>query len=226
MDAGSDRLKVTDFEDIPDLPAIYGTARQVAYIVEDVDAAMKRWHDEHGVGPFLVCRNAAPLVNAYYRGCKARRTPIDVAFAYVGDMQLELIAPVDDTPSMYKEARDRDQTSVHHYAVLVHDFATVYDRALDGGAVALVDAGIDGLARMSYLEDPETGLILEVIERNAVTLPYFDELERRVKSAPKEPYVHALNLNELAPKGAVLSQTTKFVGKWLTGGIRKTRRAG
>ena len=81
---------IGDFDKLPDIPAVFGPARQIAYVVDDIDAAIQRWHDEFNIGPFLVTRNAAPLSNAYYRGKKARTTRLNIAFAYVGDMQLEL----------------------------------------------------------------------------------------------------------------------------------------
>jgi len=131
---------IEDFENIPELPSVMGTAQQVAYVVEDIDAAMRRWHSDHGVGPFLITRNAVPLSNAYYRGQRAQTTRAHIAFAYVGDMQLELIELVGDTPGLYKEALDRGHTGVHHYAALVKDFPSAYNWALDNGFDAVIDA--------------------------------------------------------------------------------------
>jgi hypothetical protein len=65
---------ISDFKNIPQLPTIMGPARQVAYMVDDIDAAMTVWHGRYGVGPFLVTRDAIPLTNAYYRGEKAQTT--------------------------------------------------------------------------------------------------------------------------------------------------------
>ena len=82
---------IADFENVPELPAIFGPAKQIAYIVDDIDAAMRQWREEYGIGPFLVTRNVTPLSNAYYRGEKAPTNHVNIAFAYIGDMQLELI---------------------------------------------------------------------------------------------------------------------------------------
>ena len=82
---------INDFENIPPLPGIMGPARQAAYVVDDIDAAMQRWQDDHGVGPFLVARNENPMSNAFYRGKKAPSSRVNIAFAYVGDMQLCLL---------------------------------------------------------------------------------------------------------------------------------------
>ena len=215
---------ISDFENIPPLPKIMAPARQIAYVVDDIDAAMQHWHDLHGVGPFLVARNENPMSNAFYRGNKAPSSRVNIAFAYVGDMQLELIELIGDTPGLYKEALDRQQYGVHHYAVCVDDFAAAYNWALDNGFDAVVDVGVDGLARMSYVENPELGLILEVIEWNPLTRPYFDSLERRVRAADSTQLVHEFSLADLTPKAAVLGQLLKFSVKKLFGKVQQTRR--
>lgn len=215
---------IEDFNNIPEIPTIMGPARQIAYMVKDIDAAMATWHREYGVGPFLVTRNATPLTNAFYRGEKAPTARVNIAFAYVGDMQLEMIELIGDTPGLYKEALDRDQFGVHHYAVCVDDFPAAYNWALDNGFDAVIDAGIDGLARMSYVENPETGMILEVIQWNPMTKPYFEGLEKMVKTADKNQLVHEFKLADLTPKGAVFAALAKFMVKKLFGRIDQTRR--
>ena len=215
---------IQDFANIPTFPAIFGPAKQVAYMVEDIDAAMHHWHSEHNVGPFLVTRNALPLTNAFYRGEKAQPARVNIAFAYVGGMQLELIELIGDTPSLYKEALDRQQFGVHHYAVCVEDFPAAYNWALDNGFDAVIDAGIDGLARMSYLENPDTGLILEVIQWNPLTKPYFEGLEKMVRAADASQLVHEFKLADITPKGAVLMQLLRFGVNRLFGRVQQTRR--
>lgn len=215
---------IADFETLPQLPDIMGPARQIAYIVDDIDSAITHWHEAHGVGPFLVARRAVPLSNAFYRGEKAQTTRVNIAFAYVGDMQLELIELIGDTPGLYKEALDRKNYGVHHYAVCVDDFPAAYNWALDHGYDAVIDAGVDGLARMSYVENRDQGLILEIIEWNPLTRPYFNGLEHRVRSADPGQLVHNFALDELTPKAAVIGQLMKFSVNKLLGRIQPTRR--
>ncbi|GAB5453443.1 MAG: VOC family protein [Halioglobus sp.] len=217
-------MTLSDFETLPRLPGEFGPAEQVAYIVRDIDAAIQFWQETFDVGPFLVARNELPLSNAYYRGQKAEKARVNIAFAYVGDMQLELIELIGDTPSLYKEALDREHSGVHHYAVFVDDFPRAYNWALDNGFDAVVDAGVDGLARMSYIENPDTGLILEVIEYNGLTRPYFDVIERRVSDvAPGQP-VQEFELAELTPRFAVYTALAKLLLKKMTGQVKQTRR--
>lgn len=215
---------ISDFDNIPELPAIMGPAKQIAYMVNDIDEAMQHWHAEHGIGPFLVTRNAVPLSNAFYRGVKAQTTRLNIAFAYVGDMQLELIELIGDTPGLYKEALDRGQYGVHHYAVCVDDFSVAYNWALDNGFDAVIDAGVDGLARMSYMENTDSGIILEVIEWNPLTRPYFNGLEKMVRSADAGQLVHEFTLSDLTPKTAVFTGLAKYMLKKAFGRIEQTRR--
>jgi Glyoxalase/Bleomycin resistance protein/Dioxygenase superfamily len=215
---------ISDFKSIPELPPIMGPAKQIAYMVDNIDESIANWNKEAGVGPFLVTRNVVPLSNAFYRGEKARTTRVNIAFAYVGDMQLELIELIGDTPGLYKEALDRKQYGVHHYAVLVDDFPKAYNWALDNGYDAVIDAGVDGLARMSYVENKDAGIILEIIEWNPLTRPYFNGLEERVFSADKSQLIHEFKLSDLTPKGAVFGQLIKFFFKKLFGRAKQTRR--
>jgi len=217
-------MNIDDFSQLPMLPPIFGVASQVAYIVPDIDAAIKHWSKEHGTGPFLVARNQLPLSNAFYRGEKAEPARVNIAFAYVGELQLELIELIGDTPGLYKEAIDRNHRGVHHYAVCVEDFPAAYNWALDNGFDAVIDAGVDGLARMSYVEHVEQQLILEIIQWNPLTKPYFEGLERKVKEADRQQLIHEFTLADLTPKGAVLLQLAKFSINRMLGRIETTRR--
>ncbi len=215
---------IEDFSNIPDIPTIFGDARQIAYVVDDIDEAMQRWHRESNVGPFLVTRNTRPLSNAYYRGEKAAPTRLNIAFAYVDEMQLELIELIGDTPGLYKESLDRGDYGVNHYAVLVDDFAKTYNQALNQGWVAIIDSGLDGLARMSYIESPEKSMVLEVIEWNPLTRPYFNGLEKLVKSAEVGQLVHEFDLKDITPTLAVFTGLVKYTLKKLFGQVQQTRR--
>ncbi len=214
----------SDFDNIPQIPAIFGPARQIAYVVDDIDRAIAAWNDEYQVGPFMVTRKATPLNNAYYRGEKAQTTKVNLAFAYVDDMQLELIELIGDTPGLYKEFIDRGDYGVNHYAVLVENFAEAYKWALNNGWQPVIDAGIDGLARMSYIESPDKSMVLEVIEWNPLTRPYFNGLANLVKSADPKQLMHDFDIQELTPKLAVFTGLVKFGLKKLFGQANETRR--
>lgn len=216
-------MKIEDLENTPELPSNFGPIRQVAYIVSDIDAAIAHWKTL-GVKAFVVTRDVSPLQNAYYRGEKSLETPVHIGFGYHGVMQVELIEPLHTTPSIYAEAVERKITGVHHYAVCVEDFPTNYNYALDKGYEAVVDSGVDGLGRMSYVENPDTGVILEIIEWNALTRPYFDAIQNMCKEAGANGEDAEFELSSLTPKGALVKGIGKFLFMKLTGQIKPTRR--
>lgn len=216
-------MTLDDLTNLPDLPGTFGPAKQVAYIVPDIDAAIAHWKSL-GVGPFLVTRDVSPLQSAYYRGEKSGETPVHIGFAYHGDMQIELIEPLHTTPSIYAEAVERGITGVHHYAVCVEDFPGNYNFALDNGYEAVVDSGVDGLGRMSYVENPDTGIILEIIQWNDLTRPYFVKIRAMWEDAKAAGENAEFTLSSLTPKGAIIKGLAGFIFKKLTGQIKPTRR--
>ncbi len=62
-----------------------------------------------------------------------------------------------------------------------------------------VDAGLDGLTRMSYVENDQ-GLILEIVEWNAMPRPYFDGIKDLHKTCDKQQLVHEFKLADFTPK--------------------------
>jgi hypothetical protein len=90
------------------------TVRQVAYVVRDMEKALKYWTEYLKVGPFFMLEHA-PLENQKYRG-GASDADISIALGNSGDVQIELIYCENDAPSVYKEFLDAGKTGVHEAA--------------------------------------------------------------------------------------------------------------
>ena len=73
---------------------------QMAYVVEDIEAGMQRWIEQLGVGPWYLLEHFTGE-RATYRGAPAE-ADVALAMAYAGHMLVELIAPNDDKPSVYR----------------------------------------------------------------------------------------------------------------------------
>ena len=196
--------------ELPQLDPRFGPIRQVAYLVRNLDEAIEELHREHGMGPFLVARNEKPLTNARFRGEPCDSLTIHLGYVYVDGMQIELVEWVASEPSIYKEALDAlpagesGLNKIHHYAVCVADFRPCYRHAMNNGYAALVDSGIEGLAQMSYIQSTEQPeLIVELIQWNAITQPYFDKIEQLVANADPAQLIHEFTLSKLTPLGAV-----------------------
>jgi hypothetical protein len=96
-----------------------GQIVQTAYVVEDIEAAMRWWVRDGHAGPwFLLDSFTGP--DQRYRGEPAR-ADIRLAMAFAGHMMIELIQPKDDRPSVYRETIERRGYGFHHIGVAVDD---------------------------------------------------------------------------------------------------------
>src|SRR5262245_53575554 len=94
----------------------HGVIKQAAYIVDDLDAAIMRWVELVGAGPFFGIDRARGE-DVRYRGMPIN-LEASIALGNSGGLQIELIAPHGDAPSVYREL----PRGVHHLAILARDF--------------------------------------------------------------------------------------------------------
>ncbi|MBP1688113.1 MAG: hypothetical protein H6Q33_4256 [Deltaproteobacteria bacterium] len=156
---------------------LFGPIRQIAYIVDDVDASMQAWHRQMGVAPFVVIRRCNPFADMTYRGKPCAGVEMSIALSMIGPVQLEFIQQHCRTPSIYREALARNHTGLHHYAFYNKDFDSLYRHALANGMEAVVTSGPPGMLGMAYVESPTIpGLICELVRSNDLTEGMFDRI--------------------------------------------------
>lgn len=167
----------------PQLRELLGPIRQIAYVVPDIDVGMADWIDQMGTAPFLVHRELSPFPGYRYYGKSATAPVISLAFAQLGDLQLELIQQHDDTPSIYRDSLEGGPGGLHHYAFWTDDFGEAFPSLLSSGMEAVVECGDASSGRMSYLASKRIpGLVLELIEWNEAVRPYFEGSIRATES--------------------------------------------
>ena len=92
---------------------VFGEIRQLAFIVTDIDAAMRYWAGTLGVGPFFIKRRIA-FSNFIYRGNPSPSPSVSIALANSGFIQIELIQQHDDAPSIYKDYLEFSEGGLQH----------------------------------------------------------------------------------------------------------------
>jgi hypothetical protein len=107
---------------LPPRLAQLGTPSQIAFVTPDPGPELERWSTTFGAGPFFLIENLH-FNYTKYRGTSQDIT-IDAYLANWGDMQVEVIRPHDDTPSVYTEWLQKGGTGVHHVAMAVEDLET------------------------------------------------------------------------------------------------------
>ncbi len=106
------------------LHPILGPATQLGFVVRDVEAAMRHWIEVFGVGPFVCMERGVsqPPSVTWMRG-QPVRVELKLAFAFMGEVQVELIEQTNDAPSPYTEFLAAGREGLQHLGFWVHDHA-------------------------------------------------------------------------------------------------------
>jgi Glyoxalase/Bleomycin resistance protein/Dioxygenase superfamily len=129
-----------------------GQIIQMAYVVEDMHAAIRWWIKDAKTGPWFLLDHFW-AEDQCYRGSPSK-ADVAIAMGFAGHMCIELIQPLDTHPSVYREIIDRRGYGFHHVGIAVAyvdahipDYeARGYKLAFKanvptGGAVAYMDDG-------------------------------------------------------------------------------------
>jgi catechol 2,3-dioxygenase-like lactoylglutathione lyase family enzyme len=138
---------------------VLGAIDQIGHVTGDLDAAVAMWTSHLGVGPWTVYRNVR--LTGDYRGSPAEVT-IDVALAYQGGIQIELIEPTSSAPSPYRDSAGALREGVHHIAWVVDNLAAAMDDFARRGLSPVFRAG-NPASEVAYFE-PAPGVVWELIE--------------------------------------------------------------
>jgi hypothetical protein len=147
----------------------------MAYVVGDIEAGMQHWIEQLGVGPWFLLEHFTGE-RATYRGAPAA-ADVALAMAYAGHMLVELIAPHDDKPSVYREAIEQRGYGFHHFGVGSLDYDADVARHREQGHDLAFEAWVRTGGRVAYMDTTaELPGYVEVIEMDAATDAAFTRL--------------------------------------------------
>ncbi len=136
---------------------------QVAFVVEDLDAAVRHWADVLGVGPWSVWTMTGERIHdTQWHGAPAQ-FGIRHALAWAGDQQFELVQPLHG-PSIFAVQLAAGQLTSHIGAIVPDHVGSVAELRARGFTVlqsARFGQSEDGL--FAYLSHPDLPTIIELI---------------------------------------------------------------
>lgn len=149
--------------------AALGDVMQLAFVPEDFDAAVKHWTQTMGVGPFFM------IEGIHLNGMKYCGEPTDAVFdlalAYWGDLQIELIRPRDDHLSIYRGKYGATGNGLHHVCILVDDIDEATRVCTENGAEVVIE-GTFGTSRVIYVDPAPNsagggpGTLVEILQQS------------------------------------------------------------
>lgn len=138
---------------------------QVAYVVTDLDAAVRHWADVLGVGPWSVWTMHPDVLNDMeYAGSPAQFS-FRHALAWSGKMQIELVQPLDG-PSIFADQLARSGPGLNHVGRLAADHAAESAALVASGYTPLQSArfGASEDGRFAYFASPAGDAVIELIQ--------------------------------------------------------------
>lgn len=134
---------------------------QVAIIVRDLDAAMRTYFDEYGIGPWSVYEFDSGNVT----DMRSRGVPVAwswrLAVTQVGQVQWELVEPLDDD-SIYAQFLAERGPGLHHIGVAVAGYEDALAEAARRGQEVLLGGEYKGIEFAYLTTDGDLGVITEI----------------------------------------------------------------
>jgi len=136
---------------------------QSAFITDNIEQSMADMTRLLNIGPWFLFENFE-LGDLHFRDQPAD-FQVTLALANSGHTQFELIMPLDDKPSPYREARQQSGWGFHHYGLSTPDFDASCEMLAGRGYQQILSATVAIGARAAYFDTRESlfGMI-EVIE--------------------------------------------------------------
>jgi len=158
---------------------LFGTVRQVGYVVRDIEQAMRQWAGL-GVGPWFYKEDVVSTEFRYY-GKPSVLPKLSIALANSGDVQIELIQQRDDAPTLYLDTLARNGECAQHVAYWTRERFDEFCAMLAERGYVEGHAGRMGVnrGRYAYFVHPELpSAMIEISESTGGKGEYFEEVRR------------------------------------------------
>ena len=152
-----------------------GTVRQVAYVVDDMEKALRYWIEVMSAGPFFLFEHAE-MENQIYRGA-ASNIDVSLAVGNTGDVQIELIYCEDDKPSVYKEFIDAGRTGVHHLGLMPENYRETYARYVSLGYQPAFECSIAGTELVYFDTVASLGHFTELWDNSDAFMNFMEDVK-------------------------------------------------
>jgi hypothetical protein len=134
---------------------------QIAVVVRDLEATMRTYVEDYGIGPWHIYEFNPDTVKDLREGGELVERSWRLALSQVGQMQWELIQPLDDE-SIYARFLAEKGEGLHHIGVAVESYEETI-AALEAKGRSVVLGGEYGGLNFAYLgTDGDLGVITEI----------------------------------------------------------------
>jgi methylmalonyl-CoA/ethylmalonyl-CoA epimerase len=134
---------------------------QICVVVRDLDASMRTYVHEYGIGPWDIYEFNPDTVNDMREDGEPVERSFRLALSQIGQMQWELIQPLDDE-SIYARFLAANGEGVHHVGVAVPSYAETIAAIEEKGNRVVFGGEYKGV-NFAYLStDRDLGVMTEI----------------------------------------------------------------
>jgi len=123
---------------------------QMAYVVADLYEEIRQWSMRLAVGPWFVLEHFTGD-DPVYRG-QPSRADVALAMSFAGHMNVELIQPNNDAPSVYREMIERRGYGFHHFGIATWNFDAAVAQYERAGHPLAFRAAVPTGGRVGYMD--------------------------------------------------------------------------
>jgi Glyoxalase/Bleomycin resistance protein/Dioxygenase superfamily len=134
---------------------------QIALVVRDIEKTMRIYVHDYGIGPWDVYEFNPDTVRDMHEDGQPVERSWRLALAQVGQLQWELIQPLDDE-SIYARFLAANGEGVHHVGVAVPSFDATIDALAERGRGVAFGGEYKGVNFAYLATDSDLGLITEI----------------------------------------------------------------
>ena len=142
---------------------VFNETKQIALVVRDLEATMRTYVHEYGIGPWEVYEFNPDTMTEMSKDGEPAECAFRIAVTMVGSGQWELIQPLDDT-SIYAEFLATKGEGLHHVAVGVPSYGEALDTLTAKGRRVLQGGVYNGVTFAYLSTDEDLGVITEVFD--------------------------------------------------------------
>lgn len=153
---------------------LFGSLRQMGYVVPDVQAAMKHWIEVCGIGPWFYAERL-PVTRYWYNRTEYPLPHFSIALANSGDVQIELIQQKCQTPSLYQEfLASCPKGGLQHWSSWPENYDELYNRAVANGYTPAQEGAAPRGRFVYFREEGHPGTIIEMAHATPKRMAIFD----------------------------------------------------
>jgi methylmalonyl-CoA/ethylmalonyl-CoA epimerase len=129
---------------------------QIGIVVRDLEATMKRYVDDYGIGPWEIVEFNAENANDLHEYGQPVERSWRLATTMIGEVQWELIEPLDNESVYARFLAEKDE-GVHHVAVASPNFDDLVAEQAEKGTSSSSAARSVGTALRTSLQTATSG---------------------------------------------------------------------